>query len=388
MNENIRSAEVGNVPDALLESARQRFAQHGKRFKKSTSRFTEVDPGLGKFIHKRLKEKLSSNEYAERFGPVTDFQPGSKTVLPMALGYTQGGYIVDTLFPAFIGGVDLKADYPSGGLEMYDQLNTLVGFQGNPKRLDIKITWNTVRIDLHANETVVDDLEAKAASTLPFSFDTELAVVQEAQIRNEKESAFQTILGTAGTGSYTSGFYTTLSGNAQWSYHTQADYTGHPIDEVRQKQSKLRKAVGAQQFNFWCGPDVIAALITHPDVKSAIQYAGLGAKSAPGGIASLDTLTGLLGCNIVVGGAGALSSGARTDLWLQDAGLLAAPTDSILTQRFMMNLTTEAFPYFYTYREERPGVRGANVQKFSHAWKTIQLNKSAGYLWKNATAAF
>jgi hypothetical protein len=385
MNTNIRDAEVGRIPDAILNEAAERFAKLGKRFKPAP--MTEVDPGLAKFMRERLMKRVPESEYLQRFGPVTDFQPASKTVLPMALGYTQAPHIVDLLFPPFVGGLDLKADYPNAGLEKFDQLNTLINFGSAAKRLDIKISWSTVRVDLHANETVVDDLEAQAASTLPFGFDKELATVQESQMNNEKEQAFETILGTAGTGSYTSGFYQTLATTYQWSDHTTS-YTGHPIDEVRQKMSKLRKAVGANTFNFWCGPDVIAALITHPDVKSAIQYAGLGGKTAPGGVASMDTLTGLFGCNIVVGGAGYLTAGARADMWLQDAGLLAAPTGSIMSQQFMMNVITEVFPYFYTYRDERLGPKGSMVQKFSNCWKTVQLNKSAGYLWKNATAAF
>lgn len=376
----------GRIPDAILNMARERFEKLGKRFEKRQS-FTEVDPGLATFIHEKLRTKLSEGEYLQRFGPVTDFQPGSKTVLPIALGYTQGGFIADVLFPPFIGGLDLKADYPNSGLEKFDSLNTLVNFSSAVKRLDIKITWATIRIDLHANETVVDDLEAQAASYLPFGFDAELAAVQEAQIKNEKELSFQSVLSTASTASYTTGFFATLSGTGQWSDHT-VSYTGRPIDEVRQKMSKIRKVVGADNFIFWCGPDVIAALISHPDVKSAIQYAGLGSQAAPGGIASMATLSGLLGCQIAVGQAGSLSAGSRTDLWLQDAGLIAAPAGGIMNQRFMLNVTTEAFPYFYTYRDERLGAKGAMVQKYSAAWKAVQLNKSAGYLWKNATAAF
>ena len=80
------------------------------------------------------------------------------------------------------------------------------------------------------------------------------------------------------------------------------------------------------------------------------------------------------------------AGGTLTDIWAQDAGLIADSGD-VVGQRFGMTVTTLGYPDSLEYLDQSIGTKGATVIKHSDAYKLAVANNRAGFLWKSAVSA-
>ncbi len=355
-------------------TTQETFSQRGYFRKSRMNKFTLVDPEYVDWVHRRMARRP---DISQAFAAIGNLQPSSKTVLPMGLGYMQAEFIGDECLPVWVGGADEKADYPTFGKEQFFAgEKTLLGVGVKPPRLDIAITWATVTVDVHGNETIIDDREGAAAAYLPVPLDRYKAEVQRSQLGTEKENEQATLLRTAAN--YASGYSETLSGNYQWD-----NANSLAIDAILAKREKVRKATRSRPDLFWLGPDALTILAKSPQVIKAVQYAGT--KTSPAGSVPVETLVALFGMSIISGEAGvsATYGAAPSDIWGVDAGILCSGRGQMIAQRLGITVSTEAYPFFKTYRDESVGPKGALVQKASAAWKLPSfLNNTAGYLWK------
>lgn len=344
---------------------------------------TEADPGMVKFFAERLAKnpEIAKLIGPEAFATITEYQPNSRTVLGTGIGYAQGGFIGSVLLPEYVGGADEKADYPVFGKELFYKENTTLNLGARPKRLDINLSFNTVKLNVHAAEVATDKREIPLSGSLPVGIEAFKSNVLRTQIKNEKESEQADLLRT--TGNYAAGYSETLSGTSQWSDGANAK----PIAAVFAKRQKVFKATRRMPDTFWMGPDVLTALATNDSVRATAYAGGIAATAAP---VSMEALAAIFRMSLVVGDAGISTSptGDPTDLWGNDAGILWVGRGEVIAPRFGITLTSEGYPSVQLYDDDTVGPKGASVEKYADGWNVIALVNKAGYLWKAASASY
>lgn len=359
---------------------------------------TFVDPGYVAHFQKRLREgknvpssiqalaatkdqvdKLLKRAYGE-FAGVGNYQRSTATQLPMGLSYTQAEFIGPAILREFVGGLDLKAEYPVYGTEAFEVIgSTKKPFGAKSDRVDINVAWETVTCDQHHKETTVEDAERAAGAWLPQGIDTTKANVLLSQLRTEKEIDVATLVAT--TSQYASGYSETPTGADMWD-HQDSD----PLTDILDAKNVVRRGTRERPKTFWSGEDVLYKLQRNPKIVESIKYTGT--KLSPGSIVPVEGLVAMLMMDILTGSAGAITTagGSIADIWAQDAGLINNSMDP-MAQRFGILVTTLGYPDSREYREEQIGTKGATVIKQSDAWKAIRTNNKGGYLWKQAVTA-
>ncbi len=348
-------------------------------------RFTEVDPELVTFIRNKLKEGAIPTSIVpaevQHFAAIGNYQPATRTTLPMALGYVQAPFIGSELLPEFVGGADEQASYPTFGFEKFYAAGDAVAMAGELQESDVTVTWTTVALDVYGKKAYVDRRERSAAVTLPIGIDAYKMAVIETQVKTQKEKAQADFMRS--TGNYLSStYYSTLSGSTQWSHAS-----GVPITDVVTKSDVIRQAVRVSPDVFWTGERGLQALRRNAQVIESVKYTGT--RGLPGNMVPIDTLVALFGKTIVIGGAGGTTTPggtSATDLWDDDAGLVCTGLSQVEAVRFGITVGSAGYPNIRTFPDENRGAKGSDAMTYSDAWKLKSIKNTAAYLWADVTA--
>ena len=242
-----------------------------------------------------------------------DFAPSQGTgTLNVALsnfmkGFPVTGLIADQIAPM------VPVDRPSFqylklGREGQRIVPTYRAPGARPNQIKMGYSTDTYFCRAHALEAAITREAGENATLL--NFDLKKGAVRNAtqglQLRREYETAK---LFTGGGITNVDAFAT---GTSQWS-----DYSGvsHPIADVAEWRYTVSKA-GVEANLLALGPDVVKALINHPDVIERFKYTN------PGGSISLDQLSSVLGVKCVRAGAvGTDGNDVPSFIWAQTAVL-------------------------------------------------------------------
>lgn len=369
-----------------------------KGYFKQSPNAVQGDPELAKFMAQKLskwgqlidfvKSPEAREEIAEiaRFASISELQPAAAYQLGTGVGYVQAAYIGDDVLPTWVGGANEQASYPVLGGEKFVSDDSKIALAAKPRRIDVKLDWRNVKVEVFSLEVATDRRELDAAAMLPVSLDSYKLDVLRTQLHNEREVAQATFVRNANL--YTSGYKDTLSGGTQWSHAT-----GTPIDNVYVAKAKGRKSKMRCIYDtFWMGDDVFQALSFNTQITNLVKY--MGTKMDIGTGVPASAIASLFNMRILIGGAGTsgFAGGAVSDVWANDAGLLATAPGQVLAARFGLTVGLAGYPSADSYEEPGIGPKRGTVQKLSDAW-SLELTtpqgdttSTAGYLWTAASA--
>ena len=345
----------------------------------------EVDADLAAFIAKNA-EKVPA---IGKFTSLTDFQPAARTTLPMALGYPQAEFVGDEALPVFVGGADEKAAWPEFAFEKFAAIAQAVGLLGAPTRTSMNVTWHTVTLEKYPVQMDIDRRARAASITLPRGLDTIALENLKSQVGVTKESAQATFMKT--TGNYFDATY--YPSVTPWSNAgTPAAYGGLPIDDLTKGMAHIRVGIRQWPELLLLSPNAALSLRKNQQIIDAVRYTGT--KDNPGTMLTNSQLAalfaGLLNLTIVVGEAGSASlpnGQPVTDVWGNDAWLVATGKGQIEAPRFGMTVASAGSPRVRAFPQEGLGADGADSIVYTDAWQLVSIAKKAAYWMQGASAA-
>ena len=349
-------------------------------------RQVEVDAQLADFIAKNADKVPAIG----KFTTMTDFQPGARTTLPMALGYPQAEFVGDEALPVFVGGADEKAAWPEFAFEKFAAIAQAVGLLGAPTRTSMNVTWHTVTMDKYPVQMDIDRRARAASITLPRGVDTIALENLKSQVGVTKESTQATFMKTTGN-YFDNSFYPTVA--TPWSTAgTPTTYGGVPIDDLTKGMAHIRAGIRTWPDLLLLSPNAALSLRKNQQIIDAVRYTGTkdnpGTMLTNGQLAAL--FAGLLNLTIVVGEAGSASlpnGQPVTDVWGNDAWLVATGKGQIEAPRFGMTVASAGSPRVRAFPQEGLGADGADSIVYTDAWQLVSIAKKAAYWMQGASVA-
>ena len=323
----------------------------------------------------------------EQFANIANFIPGTRATFPgLAVGYAQQPLIGTQLMPEIVAapdGLEL-ASFVTFGKESYlTGENDIVQINAGRKSADYAVTWTTEQLDAHAMDAPVDIRLARALATSNIDASVEALELVRSQVELSKEVAIATLVRDAskydatGTASTVDGSGTTAWGNSG----------ATPIETILQAKETVRSKCGMYPNTFWLSPVAFQYLRSNPEVQLSVRYAG--SPSGPAAFASQEGLSNLFGMNVIVGLAISTTtpSGALSDVWGTDAGLMVVGNNNLHTPKFGATFTAAGSPKIMPpYLDRRFGAEGSMIYSYVDYYKPFITFAKAGYLWTTVGA--
>ncbi|MDP2317459.1 MAG: hypothetical protein Q8P41_31535 [Pseudomonadota bacterium] len=349
--------------------------------------FVPVDPDRVRHVQKALADgKIPSSVIPTdvQLAAVGSYLPPQKEIAPLALGYVQGVPIGSLVIPEFTS-LKRKAAIPSFGAEKFAVNDKPIGTGGSVDDVDTSISWLETAIEAYGGKTYVDDDERdEAAGNLPPGISVEgvkldRLVTSYDTLKEKHQATFAR--NTANYATSPSNFFDTLAATTQW---THADST--PVTDWARARRKIQKYGLTDVDLGWLSGDAATALRMNPQILAAVKWTG----EKPGNMVPIDFLVALFGMNLAVASmvASAYPGETPSELWGQDAGMVATGRGQVLGRRFAATATHAKYPYESVERDGDRGGRGSDRIRHSDAWGLKSLATNAGYLFINAAEAY
>jgi hypothetical protein len=251
---------------------------------------------------------------------------------------------------------------------------------GSASMIDLSATKNPFSLNTHALSAFVDEEELEQAPEAQVRAMKVAKLVNAIQLRLEIDVAALVFSNSVITNT------AALSGTSQWSDFTNSD----PIGAILTQADQLP----AMPNTFIAGRDVITKLRTHTKVLTAIQY------TQRGGVASLESLAGLLGVDRIIVGDAFQDTAAdgqaatKSRIWGKSA-LLAyidpSPPSPLMDQPtlgYLPRLAMGGNPWrVYTSRDPMRGTgAGREFIKVETTYAPLVSAPAMGFLWTTAVA--
>lgn len=380
----------------LPSLAELQAARTGWRYRRLSDHpdFRPVDPDFVKFVQQRLangsvpSSVLSSDARAvveERLAAATKYLPPQATVTPFGLGVVQTPLIGSLVLPEWQSN-KRKAAIPVFNADKFAVNDKKLSTGAEPDEVDTSIDWLEVSVEAYGGKTYVDDDERdEAAGNLPPGVSVEGVKLDRLVTAYDtlKEKHQATFVRTVGNYATAPGnFYEVCAGASQWS-HLDADPLAQWIKATRWIE---KYGLGVADRG-WLSADSFMALRTNKQIIETVKYTGT--RDLPGNMVPVETLVALLGVDLVIARALAADYPGATpsELWGQDAGLVATGQGRTVARRFGVTATHVKYPYEAIERDGDRGGRGSDRLRHSDAWGVKGLNNNCGWLWQNAAAS-
>jgi hypothetical protein len=210
--------------------------------------------------------------------------------------------------------------------------------------------------DSHAQEAEIT--RESEANSLLLGFSSKKRAAQQVMDRIQLDRERVVAAAYAGIGGSNS---LALSGTSQWS-----DYSGasHPIKDVEAAKYHVRK-IGVRANALILPPDVVRALVTHPDVVARFQY-------VVGGAINMQQLQDVFGMQIIDAGA-IITDGLGADSFVWGQNAYVAYVQPVASQ--------EDLSVVKTFVDTTQGLDGYEVQEYPDPYLSTKKDWVAGDMY-------
>lgn len=353
----------------------------------------KVDPAVIKEAHDLLDWALThGNKSVKELSTISTLRRSTVGTINRGVGYSQGEPIGTMVAPEVNSSEDgdERASYLKWGKEaFFDGADDTIPIRGNVKTADVDGSWQTLTLDVHANQVIAEPRELRIAAAN--GMDLAAAKFELARQKTELKKEVNIAAVMTNSSNFTTNATLTSGGTGtRWDNYAANGSTWYslPLTDIADKKETVRGLTGRIPRALFVGPKVFKALRFHPQILSLVS--GGATKANPGAPIGADLLAALLDVDLYVGNMVKTttnsSSASLTDVWGKFAGLVIVGEADLYSPQFALTLTSGGYPKTLQFHDMNIGAEGSHAYRYVDAYKTTVVMADGGALFTTAVS--